>query len=76
MRNKAVSSKPEIMYGKLVIAGTRIPVDLILEKLASGETYEQIIDAHPKLTEESIRGALQYAAEVLRSESIYQINEV
>ncbi len=76
MNNEAVSSKPEIMYGKLVIAGTRIPVDLILEKLASGETYEQIIEAHPRLTEEAIRGALQYAAEVLRSDSIYQINEV
>ena len=76
MNNKVVSSKHEIMYGKPVIAGTRIPVDLILEKLASGETYEQIIEAHPILTEEAIRGALQYAAAVLRSESIYQINEV
>ena len=76
MNNKVVSSKPEIMYGKPVIAGTRIPADLILEKLASGETYEQIIEAHPKLTEEAIRGALQYAAEALRSGSIYQINEV
>ena len=51
MSNEFVSSKPEIMYGKPVIAGTRIPVDLILEKLASGETYEQIIEAHPRLTE-------------------------
>ncbi len=76
MNNEAVSSKPEIMYGKPVLAGTRIPVDLILEKLASGETYEQIIEAHPRLTEEAIRGALKYAAEVLRSDSIYQINEV
>ncbi len=73
---QAVSSKPEIMYGKPVIAGTRIPVDLILEELASGEAFEQIIEAHPKLAEEAIIGALQYAAEVLHSESIYQINEV
>ncbi|MFO7882940.1 MAG: DUF433 domain-containing protein [Kosmotogaceae bacterium] len=76
MNNGIVTSKPEIMYGKPVIAGTRIPVDLILEKLASGETYEQIIEAHPRLTEEAIKGALQYAAEVLRSDSIYQVNEV
>lgn len=58
MNNEIVSSKPEIMYGKPVIAGTRIPVDLILEKLASGETYEQIIEAHPRLTEEAIKGAV------------------
>jgi len=76
MSNEFVSSKPENMYGKPVIGGTRIPVDLILEKLASGETYEQIIEAHPRLTEEAIKGALQYAAEVLRSDSIYQVNEV
>ncbi len=76
MNNEVISSKPEIMYGKAVIAGTRIPVDLILEKLASGETYEQIVEAHPRLTEKDIRGALKYAAEVLRSDSIYQINEV
>lgn len=76
MNYEIVSSKPEIMYGKPVIAGTRIPVDLILEKLASWETYEQIIEAHPRLSEEAIKGALQYATEVLRSDSIYQVNEV
>lgn len=42
------------MMGKPVVAGTRITVELILEKLAAGETVEQILDAHPRLTREMI----------------------
>lgn len=51
----------EVMMGKPVIAGTRITVELILEKLAAGETVEQILDAHPRLTREAISAALRYA---------------
>lgn len=46
------------MMGKPVVAGTRITVELILEKLAAGETAEQILKAHPRLTDEGIRAAL------------------
>lgn len=45
-----ITSDPKIMMGKPVIAGTRITVELILDKLAAGETYEQILEAHPHLT--------------------------
>ena len=45
-----IVSDPAIMMGKPVISGTRITVELILEKLAAGETVEQILDAHPRLT--------------------------
>ena len=48
--------------GKPVIAGTRISVEIILEKLAAGETFEQIIAAHPRLTKDAIRAALAFAA--------------
>jgi len=47
---KYVVSNPKVMMGKPVIAGTRIPVELILEKLAAGETVEQVLQAHPRLT--------------------------
>ena len=47
--------------GKPVIAGTRITVELILEKLASGETVDQILEAHPRLTREGVLAALQFA---------------
>jgi uncharacterized protein (DUF433 family) len=57
-----INSDPTVMMGKPVIAGTRITVELILEKLAAGETFEQILEAHPRLTKESILAALAYAA--------------
>lgn len=57
--------------GKPVIAGTRITVELILEKLAVGETIEQILKAHPRLTEEAIRAALAFASEALRADVVY-----
>ena len=57
--------------GKPVITGTRITVELILEKLAAGETVEQIIEAHPRLTEEPAGAAPAFAAEALRADVIY-----
>lgn len=54
-----------VMMGKPVVAGTRITVELILEKLAAGETIEQILDSHPRLTREAISAALLYAVKNL-----------
>lgn len=48
------------MMGKPVVAGTRITVELILEKLAAGETIEQLLEAHPRLTKEGIQAALSF----------------
>ncbi len=53
-----VISDPKVMMGKPVIAGTRITVELILEKLAAGESPEQIIEAYPRLNREVIQAAL------------------
>ncbi|MBI4572565.1 MAG: DUF433 domain-containing protein [candidate division NC10 bacterium] len=58
------------MMGKPVITGTRITVELILEKLAAGETVEHILEAHPRLTREAIQAALTPAAEVLRADVV------
>lgn len=55
------------MMGKPVIKGTRITVELILDKIANGETFEQIIEAHPFLTVRAIRAAIAFAAENLYS---------
>ncbi len=57
------------MMGKPVIAGTRITVKLILEKLAAGETIEQLLEAHPRLTQRAILAALAFAAQALKYES-------
>ena len=56
-----IKTDPAVLMGKPVIRGTRITVELILEKLAAGETVEQILDAHPRLTREAVSAALLYA---------------
>ena len=61
--NKYFTSSPDILMGKPFIIGTRISVDLILEKLAAGETIEQLLDSYPRLTQASIQAALAFAAE-------------
>jgi uncharacterized protein (DUF433 family) len=61
-----ITVNPNIMMGKPVIAGTRITVELILQKLAAGETFEQILQAHPQLTRDGLRAALEYAAQTLQ----------
>ena len=54
MDTKLIESNPSIMMGKPVIAGTRIPVELILEKFAAGETIEQLLEEYPRLTEDEL----------------------
>ena len=75
MRKQWIESNPAVMMGKPVIAGTRITVELVLEKLAAGETIEQLLDAHPRLTREAIRASLAFAAEALRADVVYPIAE-
>jgi uncharacterized protein (DUF433 family) len=70
-----IISDPSVMMGKPIIKGTRITVELILEKLAAGETVEQILEAHPHLTREGIQAALSFAAETLRSDLVYPTDE-
>jgi uncharacterized protein (DUF433 family) len=66
-----ISSDPKIMMGKPTVAGTRITVELILDKLAAGETVEQILSEHPRLTVAAIRAAISFAAEALRADVVY-----
>ncbi len=73
VKQNLIQSDPSIMMGKPVIAGTRITVEIILEKLAAGETIEDILSAHPRLTEEAIKAALSFAAEALRADVIYPV---
>ena len=72
-RGTLIRSDPAVMMGKPVVGGTRITVELILEKLAAGETIQDLLDAHPRLTEQGIRAALAFAAESLRGDVVYPI---
>jgi len=69
MSKPRIVSDPGVMMGKPVIEGTRITVELILEKLAAGESIEQILEAHPRLTREAIQAALGFAAEALHADA-------
>ena len=75
MQTQWIVSDPNVMMGKPVVAGTRITVELILEKLAAGESMEQIVDAHPRLTREAIQAALRFAKEALRADVVYPVPE-
>ncbi len=64
-----IETKPEVMLGKPVIKGTRIPVDLILRKLGEGASFEDLIDGYPNLSREAIQAALIYAADMIHNET-------
>jgi uncharacterized protein (DUF433 family) len=73
MSQPLIMSDPAVMMGKPVIVGTRLTVELILEKLAHGETIEQLLEAHPRLTRPAILAALDFAARALRADVVYPI---
>jgi len=61
---------PGIMYGKPVIKGTRITVEDILRRLAAGQSAEEIVAQHPRLTGEDIRAAQSFAADYLAEDDV------
>ena len=65
-----IEINPEVMLGKPVIRGTRIPVEIILRKMSEGATEADLLDAYPRLTTADIQAALDYAARVLAHETI------
>lgn len=71
MANGLIISDPKVMMGKPLIKGTRITVELILEKLAAGESEAQILAAHPRLNKKAIQAALDFASRALKADVIY-----
>jgi len=65
-----IEINPGVMLGKPVIRGTRIPVELLLRKLAEGATMEDLLDAYPRLSAEDVRAALAYAADTIAHEAV------
>jgi uncharacterized protein (DUF433 family) len=70
MLTNRIEINPAVMLGKPIIRGTRIPVELILRKLADGMTEADLLDAYPRLAREDIQAALAYAADSLAHETI------
>lgn len=65
-----IESNPKILFGKPTIKGTRISVDLILEKLANKYSISDILDAYPNITEEAIYACLQFASDSIKNEIV------
>ena len=71
MRTGRIEINPDGMLGKPVVAGTRIPVELVLRKLGERATTADLLDAHPRLTERDVHACLVYAADTIaREESV------
>ena len=70
---KRIVVDPKIMLGKPVIKGTRLTVGIIIEKIAYGESTEEILKDYPFITKEDIQAALLYAAKRLAYEEVYAV---
>ena len=70
MANERIEMNPDIMGGKPVIRGTRVPVELVLRKLGAGMSVEAILADHPRLTLEDVHAAQAFAADYLADEDV------
>jgi len=68
-----ITVDPAVLVGKPVIKGTRLAVEFILELLAEGWTYPQIMANYPGVTNEDILACLAYASESLQAEEVYRV---
>ena len=70
-----ITSNPNILFGKPAIKNTRISVELILDELAGGTSIEEMLEEYPHLTREAIYAAIAFAADTLRREVVYPLDE-
>ena len=70
MAEQVIECRPDVMMGKPVFKGTRIPVELVLRKLGEGATEAEVLEAYPRLTHDQLHAAVLYAADVVRGEEI------
>ena len=75
MATQGIKSDPDVMMGKPVVEGTRITVESILDELGAGQTIEQLLEAHPRLTREGVLAAVRFGAEVLRADVAYLVSK-
>lgn len=70
MTHERIEIDPDVMFGKPVIKGTRVPVEHLLRKLSGGMTPEEILADHPHLEVEDLYAATGFAADYLAQEDM------
>lgn len=70
MKHERIEIDPDIMAGKPVIRGTRIPVEMILRKLGAGRSEAEILSDHPHITREDIQAAQAFAADYISNDEL------
>jgi uncharacterized protein (DUF433 family) len=68
-----ITSNPAVMLGKPVIKGTRITVELIMEKIANDISIDEILIAYPHITRKQVLACVQYALETIKNEVVYNL---
>lgn len=68
-----IVSSPDVMLGKPVFAGTRIPVELVLAKLAGGSSEASLLESYSALSHEHVLAALKYAHQIVRDEDLWSL---
>jgi uncharacterized protein (DUF433 family) len=71
-----IEVNPEVLVGKPIIKGTRISVELILDRVADGWTMEDVLGAYPNIKRDDVLAALSFAAEIFREERFVAIGKV
>ena len=75
MPHDRITTDPDVMFGKPVIKGTRIPVERLLRKLGDGQSVGSILEDHPHLEEEDIYAAVRFAADYMANEEVVPVRE-
>ncbi len=65
-----IVADPKVMLGKPVVKGTRITVELVLDRLAGGASVDDLLRSYPRLTREDVHEALRFAAQAVRMERV------
>lgn len=73
--HRRITQDPGILLGKPVIAGTRIPVSVILNLLGNGYAFARIVETYPDLTDEDIRAAVAYSEARVNREEVRTFNQ-
>lgn len=76
MQEPRIVSNPNILFGKPVIAGTRISVELILEEIGAGTSVDDLLGAYPHLTRGQVLAAIRFAADAIRADTFYPFAKV